>query len=373
YTLSATLTGAYYEDGTTVESGVFCAATIFRIYNPVTELRLKAGATVQTASPTDKMSAGWVFEGVRSNGETFPVPSSEITCEGLDTLTAGTRRAVISYGGVTGEIEYTITPRPEIIKDVEVSLKDGINTTVEGDYLTVGVDDFNVNVNADGAYSLTDSWLIYAGQLSKEAVLSAKEEPHELAVRVCFEYAVEGENVTKEFERTVFIKVTKTQPPSEPAEPVGDNLIVDGSVMDGLPKEITGQTLASSAAGNITVVEEKEFTVRVEDCSRTVEGVSFTKAITVEVGDGGFEYSGLRFAIDKAATVRVYIALTDMIGVSIAGMDGENLNILFDDYDCVGEDGAVVEYGLAEGEYCLFALGGTGGKLSVYSMEIIFD
>ncbi len=378
YTLTVTVIDAYYSDGTAVESDRISAAIAFSIENPVTELRLTAGTVVQTASPTDKMSAGWLFEAVRANGETMPVTADKVTIEALDTQTAGTHTAHIAYGGVTGTVEYTIAPRPEIIKSVEVSLKDSVDTTVVGDYLTLGIDDFNVSVNADGAYSLSDSWLIYAGQFAKSINLPPQEELHIVTVRTVFEYTVDGDKVIKECENEVAIAVKKPPQPAPPQETVGNDILIDDALMDNLPAEIFNQTVASSASGSVTVMGAADYTVRVEECGKTIDGESYTNAITVECGETGDPYSGFKFSIKESATVRLKISATSESGFAMLGVEKLDesgaYNLMIDEYGYLMCDdyGATYEFVLDSGDYDFVFLGEYGVRFNIHSFEMIF-
>lgn len=286
YYATLTLVGAYYENGESVVGNGFFASVNFTIENAVGSIKLIGGKTEQVKSLKDKMSGGWLFEAVRANGDKETVVAGEVELLPPDTETVGTRKTTVKYGGAESEIEYTVKPVPEIVSGgVKITSRLEPDIQTDEEYVRIGIEDFGVeySVVAGYAYSV-GTVLIFEGGAVESARLKADGITRRVAVRVEFVYEVEGEKIFREYREDFEFTVSKK--PEEPNAP---------TTLDG-----------ADIAGGVGEVRAEEQT----DFIAAVNGAALEIKYAGEE-DAGVFYSGLKIYLDKAATVKIRLTVSD--------------------------------------------------------------
>lgn len=104
YVIVATLINAKTAAGTEAELEGEITVTVS---NPISSIALKSGTTTQTQGAN--IMTDWEFEATRANGDKVDVIKEDVTVGIIDTNSTGTHTVNITYGDVTGTVEYTIT------------------------------------------------------------------------------------------------------------------------------------------------------------------------------------------------------------------------------------------------------------------------
>lgn len=104
YVIVATLINAKTSAGATAELEGEITVTVS---NPISSIALKSGTTTQTQGAN--VMTDWEFEATRANGDKVDVNKEDVTIGVIDTNSTGTRTVNITYGDVTGTVEYIIT------------------------------------------------------------------------------------------------------------------------------------------------------------------------------------------------------------------------------------------------------------------------
>lgn len=295
YSIVASLHNAYRAGGDKIPDGEITGKAEFTVSNPLTKLELISGKTLQTSSETDKLSSTWQFSAIRANGEKFTVPSAQISIPALDTKTVGTHRVTVAYGEISAEVSYEISPLT-VIHGVRVKLKDNVVTEISGDFLTLDLNDFDVDISVSGEYS-AQTEIFYGGGRTEKLVLAPSADPHEITVSVTVAYMLDGEKVTATYEEHINITVTKAA--QEPSDPVPDDkLSFDGAEMGGL--------LSSGYA--VKIENQEGFSV-----------VAGSSGITV-TRNGFDDFTGLKFKTEKAAKI---ILKAESVSAAVALFAGE--------------------------------------------------
>lgn len=122
----------------------------FAITNPVKANSFAKSSTGDTtceqASNEADLYANWTYSVTLNNGDTKAVSAADVTVSGVSTVTPGTRKATVTYGDDSIEVEYTVTA------------KDGMTTqsyAVSANTLTIGEYTSETVLNADGGISIT--------------------------------------------------------------------------------------------------------------------------------------------------------------------------------------------------------------------------
>ncbi len=325
--------------------------TNFVIVNPVTAFRFVSGTTTQYISETDNMSADWIFEAVRANGDKFTVPKSKVDICAIITDTAGTRTVDAEYAGFTEQIVCTVAEPPQAIERIEVKYDNSEKFVDEGGVFSVFTDDFTVYVFADCKYNYESSYvLVYQGAECDCVDLPAGSEAHAVTLKAVFTYTVENQTFTQVLERQVHIKVTAR---------IGE----ENSVLVFDVAEISG--LAENGKGAIKVVPSDNVCVvscdGVEICGRT-----FDAALSVACGEDGFKSgNAITLSIKQPAVITVYFS-ADVFGlINFEDADGNICNS--DDY-YPGCGNARLTYHVGSGEYALSVI----GAVNIYRIEAAF-
>ena len=341
YTAVVTLTGAVFAEGGKEGADGVSAQIKFTVKNGVQSFSLTEGKTEQVSSANDKMSATWMFEAVRANGDRFTFEGSDAEISPPDTETVGTRTTAVKYAGVEREIQYTVKPVPEIVNGgVNVTLKGGPEREVDGDYAVIGVDDFEVkySVNAGYAYSVGTA-LFYEGEEANSVRLEAGDNTHLVTVRVTFSYAVEGEIITRKYSQEFGITVRKKQ------QDINRPLVYSGAdIVNG--------------SGAVRLNGQDDFTASVNGSAAEIRysGEEF-----------GPIYGGLVIDVKKPATVKLKIAVAG--GAFCGVMQGDEQG---DGQYTSGEEELIFFF--AAGEYILYIMPDDPyDVITIHRVEIIYE
>lgn len=347
YLLSCTLKDAVYPDGQKAD-GV-SSETEITVTNPVKEFRFASGELRQAVSERDKISAGWVFEEVYSNGVKRDIYAGQLSLPALDTRTAGKHSITVVHKGIPCTVEYEISPAPTESLDFDITLKEGVSTQTEADSLTLGLDDFEFTVSPAEVAPVSAAF-ICGGKKSGQIEIPATGEAVPVTVEAMFEMEAEGETYSRAIYATAYVEVTKILP--EPPE--SDTVIADGEVIAGLPEGFSGGLIAGNGKGEITLKEEAGVSVSAEG------GVL---RLDVDFGAAD-ECRALCFSLKEGGTVTV-TAQTD--GFAAVGVESGGSYV----YEPVFADTVPTDFSFAlgAGEYSLLII---GTSLSVLSISITF-
>lgn len=363
YVVTVTLLDEAYVRGNSTKSDKITAEITFEIANPITQIRFKSGTVSQYVSKTDKMSASWIFEGVRANGEVEEIGQGNIGLSEITTETTGTHCATANYNGVEIRVEYTVLPQPEVIKGVEVGCGDYEKFVKKGETLKIDGDDIEVLITANGGYEYDGAiQIIYGGNECTEVQLSARAEEYVLTVKSTLTYVIENETVTKIFENHIRVKVSEI-----PEVPENSDLVIDGEIIGGLPADIVEETvLAESGKGCMKVCGGNGATLSAGECAAVeIDGNVFTNAISVN--DNDFQtFRGFGFSIEEPAELTVYLSADDFATVSAEGatgtIDGADFSLF------AGNPTVVKIYFDRAGEYSLVLF----GNVKIYRIAVVF-
>ena len=340
------------------------------VESPIVCVRLKAGKTSQISSDTDKMSAGWTFVGVRENGEAVDLADGDTVVGALDTVTVGVHTVTVSYGNITGEVEYEIFSVPEYVKGVDIRLKE-IDTTVEEGAFELRTGHFGIDITADSEADIVQvNVVLVCGETAgKSLELLPQETPHVVTVRVAVYYEVEGDIILRTFEKGFEIAVNNAVIPEPDIQPEPDNgLVADGSVWSDWDGDIVGQTvLAESDKGAIFVSPQENFTAYVQ--------ISDGGALCVEYAGEGYDaFCGLGFETFGEVTVTLSFNVNQDVDVAIIS------GCYFDEWDFVTEpetvgDGGTMTFTVEKGGryYFYFGVCESGARIDIGSLQLEFD
>lgn len=124
------------------KAGNSSAQLVVSVLNPVNKIELKTGdeiKTTQVQSPTESMSATWVFVVTYNNGETKEVKKGDagLVIGPLVTVTAAERTVAVAYAEddntVTATVNYTITADAALLSEQKAFNRTALGITADAD------------------------------------------------------------------------------------------------------------------------------------------------------------------------------------------------------------------------------------------------
>ena len=112
YKVNVRLTNATMASGAVATVDDLKSTVTITISNPIVAgslAKTSTGDTTLAQGSADTISANWTFEVTLANGDKQPVAAADITVSGIDTMTAGTKKATVKFGEQTLQVEYTVT------------------------------------------------------------------------------------------------------------------------------------------------------------------------------------------------------------------------------------------------------------------------